>query len=234
MKKVRQAIRRWFAAGRPAWGGIALAGVCVMLVAGDAFAAGGGHHGDPHVNWWTWDEHAPPVGWFIVDFLIFAFALKKLAGPKLVATFQQRHETIKAAIEEADSSHKKVTAEYERYRDKLANIDTEVKDLVGGAKSDGKDEKERIIEGAKSYSERMRKDSETIVEHEEEYAKLRLRNETARAALSEAQQILSKAMSDADLNRLFEQSIEELQNGKAMATKRDDGAGSSVSAGGAP
>ena len=79
-----------------------LVAASVLCFAAVAFAAKAGH-GDPHVNWWTWDDHAPPVGWFIIDFVIFIGLIYFLAKKGVVAMFKKRHETIKGAIDAAGS-----------------------------------------------------------------------------------------------------------------------------------
>jgi F-type H+-transporting ATPase subunit b len=199
--------------------------VCtVMLFASAALAAGGGHggHGDPHINWWTWSQEAPPVGWFILDFIAFVGLLVFLLKKPVAAMFQKRHETIKASIDEATSTHAKAQAHYTEYHSKIARLDDEVGKLIAGAKDDGKSERENIIAAAKEYARGLREASELAAGQEAKDTEMRLRQQFVGAVMVKAEELIHTEMKKDDQVRLLEQAIKELES--APLTTRNAGA----------
>src|SRR5690349_3600546 len=95
--------------GRIGQGGLLVA--LGVALAPWAQAASHAHHGDaPSINWWAWSAHAPPVGWFLLDFALFAGALVLVAKKPLARAFSERHLRIKRGIAEAASAHAKASA----------------------------------------------------------------------------------------------------------------------------
>ena len=75
MRRLRDLVRRLLASpgARRALAGVSMATASLLCAIAEA-AGGGGQdagHGAPHLNLWTWDDHAPPIGWFFFDFLVF-------------------------------------------------------------------------------------------------------------------------------------------------------------------
>jgi F0F1-type ATP synthase membrane subunit b/b' len=199
----------------------ALAGsvaVAVTAVASAAMAAGG--HGEHHaINWWSPDPEAPPLGWFIVNFVVFFGGLVFFARKPIRAAFLQRHETIKQQIQEATEAFDSATERYEGYQIKLANVDDEAAQFVARGREDGQTEGERALAAGREYSERLRADSETIVVQEYEGARARLRRDAVAGVMRAAERILREQMTDADRDRLVEEAIAELERDTNPAPK---------------
>lgn len=238
MKRLRRFLQQVLGSGG---GPRLLAGTAAVLlsfVASSALAAGGGGHVvplDPHVNWWTWDSHAPPVGYFFINFFIFVAALVYFVKKPLAAAMLKRHTTVKHTIAENEAQLAKAQRQFEDTKGKLAHVEKESTELVERSKADGIAEREQIVESAHDYANRMRHDATQILANESVRAAKRLQLETARAALAAAEQMLARGMTDADRQRLFEQAIDELERGDATTTRtnRKPGAPEST-AGGAP
>ena len=216
MKKLRELIQQLLGdpRSRRLLAGASAAAV-LLLLSGVAYAAEGhgGHHGQDHINWWGWDDHAPPVGWFLLDFAIFVGLLVYFTKRPFTEMFQKRHDTVKASIEEAQAAHNKALAFQKEYKEKLARVDQEAKALIEGAKKDGAEERDEIIESAQEYAERLRKDTSSVVDQEVELARERLRQELVEEVLRLAQSRIEKELDDDDRRRLLEQAISDLENG---------------------
>jgi F0F1-type ATP synthase membrane subunit b/b' len=182
---------------------------CVILgVAGVAQASGhGSSSGGLHVNWWSWDNHAPPVGWFILDFLLFLWLLKRFAGPKLQAFFAARRSTIEKEVTEAALFHAKASEARKEALRKRGAVDVEVKSLLASGVVDAEREADHILEEASSLGERMLRDAERVARQEEQRAKDRLKAVCARDALAEAERMLHAHIQESDRQRLLEESI---------------------------
>ena len=191
-------------------------GTAVVLLSVAAHASGGGEGEHvPHVNWWEWTQKAPPVGWFIVDFIIFVGLLGWLLKGPLTSMFQKRHTEIKDAIEEAQAAHKKAKAHRDEYLDKLTRVDEEIGSLVEGARADGTQTKDAIIRAAKGYSSQLRGDSDAAADQEAQSARIRLKNEVVGAVMTTAETMLDEKLSAEDQQRLLEEAIGTLENGGA-------------------
>lgn len=218
MKRLRELVRRLLAnpATRRLLAGASMA--TASLLCSVAAAAGGGHepsngHGAPHLNWWTWDVDAPPVGWFFVDVFIFVGLLVYMTRKPVAEMFKKRHETIKAAINESQAALASAKAHHDEYRDKLLRVEEDVTALVDGAKDDGRAEKQRIIAGARDYSSQLRTDTDAVVVQEIEAAHLRLREEVVAEILRNAHNTIVAELTDSDRNRLLEEAIDDLEDG---------------------
>ena len=171
---------------------------------------------DPHINTWAWDEHAPPVGWFIVDFIIFVFILVKLTKGPLEKTFAARHESIKKSIVDATSRFHKATSMREDYQSKLANIDDESSRLMAESKAEGGTTRDGLLAEAQSYADKLRADSSRLQERELVLAQGRLQVETVTRALQKAETILQGQLNSEDHERLIEKAILDLETQVSM------------------
>jgi F-type H+-transporting ATPase subunit b len=184
----------------------------LMLVSGVALASGGGGHASfSDINWWTWDAHKLPLGWFIVDFIIFAGLLVHFVKKPMAAAFENRHHVIKKTIEDNEKAHAEARQTHDEFQSKLANVDAEGNALIERSKANGTLERDKMIEDANAYGERIKGDSSAIVEQELTQAGLRLQASAALGALKDAEERLKASMTDGDQSRLLEEAITELE-----------------------
>ena len=184
-------------------------------------AGHGGHEeGPPHINWFEWSEHAPPVGWYAVNFVIFIAGLIYATRKPMRAAMQKRHDSIKQTIEENQKAYDAAKDRHDTYRTKLAQVDQESRELIESSKSDGGLERDRIIAGARDYAKRLRSDAEGVAKNEEERARLRLKSDIALQALKSAQEMLRRGLTDADRDRIFDQSLQMIEQIETHAPHR--------------
>lgn len=191
------------------------AGVVAWFRASLALGAGGGHGVNlhPEINWWSWDMEAPPIGWFLINFILFIAVLIRFAGPALNRIFAARSSKIRDAIEVNEREFEHAQAERQKWQEKVASIDDEIRDLVSNCRRDGEAEKTKIIDNAQGYVARMRSDAQLIVEQEARGAERVLQLEISRQALDSAESLLRETITDADRKRLFENAVAELAQG---------------------
>ena len=221
MKRLREWLNRLLGSreGRRVLAG-AGAGTATFLCAVAYGAGGGGHHGgDLHINWWTWDTHAPPVGWFWIDFLLFVGLLVYFLKKPMVALFQERHRSIKQAIEDAQQAYTKAKNHHDDYTSKVKNLEAEESALIEGARKDGDALRERIVADAEAYGERLRKDAATSGAAEMERAQKRLREQVVQKVVARAKDILTHDLEDHDRERLLESAIRDLENGGTSVSR---------------
>lgn len=221
-------------AARKRWiGAWVVATVAVALVA----QASEGHHGDApsfaSINWWAWEVHKPPMGWFLLDFFVFLGGLVYFTAKPLADAFSQRHTAIKRTIAEMASAHAKASSRQQTLRGQLAGLEAEVRQLLDSSRKDGEEERTQLVKDAKEYAERMGKDAGAIATQETERARLRLQQVVLRAALTRAQSLLHEQITAADQQTLIEQAITELESGRALDSLKRAKAGLTLVTGGA-
>ena len=110
----------------------------LTLLSGAALAAGGGPAGPVYfsdINWWNWDANKLPLGWFIVDFVIFVGLIVHFVKKPMAASFEKRHNEVKKTIEENEKAHTEARQAHDEFQSKLANVDAEGNALIERSKS---------------------------------------------------------------------------------------------------
>ncbi len=198
------------------------AGLLVVCMALPLAWASGAHHsaGDvPTINWWVWDAHQPPMGWFLLDFVIFLAGLVHFAGKPLRGALAERHTTIKRSISEAASAHAKAASHQEQVRDKLARMESEAQTMATSSQNEGQAEHDQIVADAKAYAARLQQDSSAIVAQEQKRAEERLRRQLLQAALRQAGEQLTQELDAARQQEILERAIGELETSEPMPGK---------------
>lgn len=184
--------------------------------------ASGAHHGASEalsINWWAWDAHQPPMGWFLLDFVIFLGGMVYFATAPLRGALAERHNTIKKSISEAASAHAKAASRQEQVRDKLARMESEAQALAASSQTDGQAEHDQIVADAKAYAARLQQDSATIVAQEQKRAEERLRRQLLQAALHKAAESLTQDLDAKRQQAILERAIAELEAPQPSAGK---------------
>ena len=182
----------------------------VALASGGGEAAGG--HGAPHVEFWKWDMHAPPVGWLIFDFALFVWILVRFAGRPLSDTLAQRHNAVKKAIEEAAQAKAEAERKAREFDERVKKLDGEIALLRAELRKNGEAARERLTEAGKRTAERIAKDTQMTIAAEETRAKEALQQEAARLALEMAEKIVGQKLTADDHKKLREDFVRELGN----------------------
>lgn len=218
MRKLKQNLESWLTQPgmRRMLAGLTFTAASVVtMVARAASPAHGGGHGAPHVNWWRWETGAPPVGWFILDFILFVVLIVYFAKKPVRAAFIARHERIKKAIHDACETHAQAKDRYEDYRGKLANVEAESAVHVERGKLDGAHERDQIVLAANEYAERLRTDAKAVIDQELAKAMARLQHQTATLLLQRTEQVLRTTLTDRDRERLLDEAIAAFEKKEA-------------------
>jgi F0F1-type ATP synthase membrane subunit b/b' len=191
-------------------------------------AGGGSGHDRSEINWFQWDMHAPPVGWFALDFALFVALLILSLRRPLRTFFAQRHDTIRAQIEAAQSEYNDARAHRVEYQDKLARVAQEVAALQDGANKLGASERDHIIAAAGDYARQLERDTETALAFEQRAAHGRLTSELVTSVLAAAQQRMVHELDAPAHQRLIEASITALEQQRPARPRRGEAAEAST------
>lgn len=168
----------------------------LLVPAVAAASSDGGHAADPAEQWRVFS-------FSVVNFLIFAYLMRRFAGPPLKDFLSRRRTDVAEAIEAANAAKldaDRVKAEYEA---KAANLDEAKAELIAEVKAIAETEHSRVIAAAREGADRMRRDAELTAESDLARARRELRAEAARLAAGLAAEMIRAKLDDAERERLL-------------------------------
>ncbi len=179
-----------------------LVGLHTFIIAGSAFAAGGGD-----------GDHDPMMeaAWQGFNLLIVLGVLVYFGRGPVGEFFATRRSDIQKDLSEAAdllSQAERRNADLQR---RLGDLSSELEDISESTTRRAEEESERILAEARATAERIRNDAHTAVDQELRRAKSELRDEAATIALELAAEKLSNNVSDADRERLMDEFITRVE-----------------------
>jgi F-type H+-transporting ATPase subunit b len=167
-------------------------------------SSGGGHAADPAEQWKVFS-------FSVVNFLIFAYLMRRFAGPPIKDFLSKRRSEVADAIAAASAAKleaDRVKAEYEAKAARLADSKAE---LIAEVKAIAEAEHARVIAAANEGADRMRRDAELTAESDLARARRELRAEAAKLATELAGQMIQNKLNDAERERLLSDFIARVQ-----------------------
>lgn len=179
----------------------------ILLVGPEAWAAGGGGHGEQAAahgpDWWQFGRHALNLS-ILIGVLIY------FAGPALRDFFKQRSEDIRREIEAAENALREAEAEIAELRSRLSGFDDEARQLVDTVGDAAEREKARVIERAEQTAERIREDAKRVADQELARARAELHAQAVVLATEIAAEVLREQTSTDDDRRLVSEFTERM------------------------
>jgi F-type H+-transporting ATPase subunit b len=182
------------------------------------------HHGERHVDAVLLDSpklHKPdlvgtPMIASIINFLILAFLLSRLARKPLAEFLNKRHDDIKKGLEESTKRFQEAQARLAEYEQKLRSMEETRRGLIADYEEQAKREVERVRQEAEKQIAKIRSDAEREVQVAVVTAERTLRREAAEAAIKTAESILAREIGPEDRSRLLEQFITKVSSSRSL------------------
>ena len=156
------------------------------------------------------------IFWEVVSFGILLWVLYKFAFPPILEALETRERKIRDSIEQAEQN--RVTAEQRlaEYEAKLNGAGQEAEAIVAEAKAKAQRLLEENEQRLRTESERIRTETTQEIERERRKALQDIRNEAADLALTVAERVLERSLSDDDHRRLAQQAVEAVAAGESQ------------------
>lgn len=169
-----------------------------------ALAEGGGgeHHGE-----WNYVGLAASV----LNFVILLVILVWLGKDKVRDFLSGRREEIASSIESAQRIKAEAEKKHAEYTERLKQLDSELETLKSEMIKAGEAERDRIVADAEAKASRMRKEAEFLIEQQTKQLRADLLKEAVAAAAEQAEQMLTKATTPHDQQRLAQEYLNQLQ-----------------------
>lgn len=162
------------------------------------------------INWWAWDPHHSPMGWFLLDFALFLGLLMYFVARPLRSALAERHQNVRQAVTHAAAQHAKATADQQLWSRKLAALDQEIREHEQASLKDGEAEVAQMVGLAERRAEQIRADSKTQAEQYTRQAHERLRQVIMGEALSRARDTIVSQTNEHDQARLIAEATESV------------------------
>lgn len=149
--------------------------------------------------------------WTVLAFLILLLVLWRLAWKPMLAGLNARQEYIEKQISDAEDTKKLANEILADYRGKLANVETEGKGIIKTHVNRAEKEAKEIVTAAREEAEAMKLKLEMDIERARNEAQSELLDAAGGIVLRLGEEVLGRAMDDADHDRLIGQAIERLR-----------------------
>jgi len=180
---------------------LTLAAPALALANEEAHEAHGGEHG--------WDQTALIASG--VNFVILIGLFVYLFRDSLNKYLKDRKATIERELNEAARLKAEAEAKHKEYSERLAKLDQELEQIKKDMIATGVKERDRIVAEAEQKAARMRREAEFMVEQQLKTLRADLTREAAETAIAAAEQLLTKATTSFDQQRLAQEYLTSLQ-----------------------
>jgi len=180
-----------------------------MLAVGNLIAAEGGEgaHGVVHGN------PSPDFNLVFkeINFILLLVGLIVLVKKPVREFFAQRALVMKKSVGESRGFYEKAMEESKVIQGKLANLESECKDIMASIKQSSEAESQKIIEQSKEFAEKIDKDARKLVQGEIARANEELKDLTIKHIQELSKEYIKKEMNTADEDRLVKKFLDRLQ-----------------------
>jgi len=172
----------------------------------------------------TYEEEepmSPPFILALVNFAILLVLLAKYGLPVARKTFEDRHDLIKTALDDAAKLRDQANTKLADYEKRIKGLDTEIKTLVDGIRADADADKARILAQAEAQSQQMKRDAETRIAAEILLARATLTREITAAAKAATETLVAQKLTPTDQDKLVASFIADMGTGAAAAPAKE-------------
>ncbi|OPY78341.1 MAG: ATP synthase subunit b, sodium ion specific [Syntrophorhabdus sp. PtaU1.Bin058] len=147
-----------------------------------------------------------------LNFAVLVGLLIKFGGKPLKDYLLNRHNTIKAKIDEANKAVAEAEALKAQYERKLSQLDEEIEAFKKAVIKEAEKEKQKIIDEATEFASRIREQAQIAYEQEMKDVMSTIKEEIARLTMERAEKLIAEKLTKEDHNRMVGDFIEKLRS----------------------
>jgi len=196
--------------------------VVLLIVAGVAFASGGGGAEACKPGMLTgllektfgMDCHKAELwlGWLqkTFNFVVLVGLLFWLLSAKMKEFFTGRRAEIKETLEKSVEKKAEAEKKFREYSEKLDKASSEIDGIFEMIKAQGVTEKQKIIEDAEKTAKKMKEDAQARIEQELKKASDQLKAQAVQASVQMAEEILKRNITAQDHETMVKEYMEKV------------------------
>jgi F-type H+-transporting ATPase subunit b len=148
--------------------------------------------------------------WTIVCFAVVFFTLKKFAFGRIQTAINERRETIRRSLDEADAARAEAHTLIEEHRALIAQARTDAEEILAEARKVATAQAQRAKEETEADRQRRLEDTRKQIEAETQKALGQIRTEVAELTLAATAKVTGKVLDSADHKRLIDDALSGL------------------------
>lgn len=183
-----------------------LPAILLLAVPAAALASGGGEAAG----------HAPGIPWGeivkqAINFAILAFVLVFFLRKPITSFLKERSELLKKSIDEAAKARAEAQEKLAAIEARLSGLSREAADMGRQMESEAAEEARKLREAAEAEISRLREQARFLAEQEVRKARGELRREAAELSSRAAEDLVKKAMTPEDQERMVRENIDKIR-----------------------
>lgn len=147
----------------------------------------------------------------LINFLIFAFLVKRFGLPLIQQHLKQRRQGLIEAVATAQQAKGEAERNVRKYQELLAKLDDECERIREGLRAEGERERTRVVAEAEESAAKLKADADFLAEQEVKMARQQIRGEMALLAQAAAERVIRQHMAAADQDRMVEGFSQQIQ-----------------------
>ncbi len=148
--------------------------------------------------------------WTTVTFLILLWVLKKTAWKPIVDALDQREESIKNSLEQAEIARQEAEKLIAENQANLAKAEAEAQQIIAQSREYAENLKNQIIQESKEEARKMIDDAEAEIQRRQKEAFAKLKSEVADIAVEAAEKIIKANLDKEKQIELVNKHIDEI------------------------
>jgi F-type H+-transporting ATPase subunit b len=167
----------------------------------------------------------------VVGFLLLFLILKKFAFGPIFGILQQRQDTIRGNLDEAESRRDEMVRLQHEYEERLAKIEDEARDKIQAAVKEAQSARDEILARAREESEAIVQRGNESMARERTKAMAEMRDQIANLAIQAASQVVQRSLDAPSHAALIDGVIAGIGQNGAGATPSSTASAGHASAG---
>ncbi|MCF8039345.1 MAG: F0F1 ATP synthase subunit B [Desulfohalobiaceae bacterium] len=173
-----------------------ITGVSLLLAAG-AWAAENGGEASSAAAW-------KDFGWRVLNFVLFAAIIYKLAGKKIKEFFSGRRQQISSELDDLESRKSKAKSKLSEVEKSISDMESKRQEIIDQAKKQGESLRQGIIAKAEEDAEKIKKQARMKAEQERRQTMDALRSEMADEIVDSAEKMIKEKLGKKDQEKLID------------------------------
>lgn len=160
------------------------------------------------------EVHSPSVSELIfplINFLIFAFLVKRFGLPPIRQYFKQRREGLVESVAVAQQAKDEAQGYVLKYQHLMKALDEECERLRSELRAEGERERARIAADAEESAMKLKADADFLAEQEVKMAQQQIHGEIALLAEAAAERVIQEHIVAVDQDRMIESFSSEIR-----------------------
>jgi len=183
--------------------------VLVLMLAGTAMAAGGGHAENESLS--PFQGNLGNALWTLIIFFLVLFVLGKFAWRPILDALQKRESFIRDSLESAKRDREEAEVRLKEYEQQVRKARDEASAIVDEGRRDAGVVRKRIEEDARKVSQEMLERAKREIGIARDSALSDLYGQAADLAMTLARDVLKRELSPEDHQRMMHEALQQIR-----------------------